>query len=690
MLKGKKRILYFLEEINEFFVEFDQEEKKNILIKFVLLKWLIDHQRIQWDILIQQSLSQEFTFENILCCWNKDRTHFLRGKKYRLPQSIFNRLYGCILGSNIFSQEPPTILGEVYEYLNNLQQKKKGGMFYTPSFVIDFMLENEFYHWEIQNKILDPACGCGFFLSVAYDRLMKYYLSHPQFFGTDEKAIHKHILEKQIYGIEKDPLAATIAKLILILKQSQYIETNLHIYCGDALLETMNGLEKIRFRLVVGNPPYIGHKKMDKKYSIQLKEKYGLVYQDKGDMSYCFFQRGIEYLEEGGRLCFIISRYFLEALYGTNLREYLMNHSTINKIIDFYGQRILKGIGIDPLIITLTKKKMEENHNLKVYKLSGTNKKVSGEMILKNIKEKRQSPYIHFFSLPQSELKKEGWRLLCPMDRRIVRKIESKCNFQLGDICESKQGIITGRDKAFVISKEKAKENGLSHLLLKPWIKGKDIHSFFIGESNTLLLYSNDIESIEGWKEEKNYLWPFKSQLEKRRECVRGVRKWYELQWGREKEFFQSPKIIFPYKASHNQFALDDQGRFYSADVYGIRLKEVFKGEMSLRILTLLFNSSLYEFYFKTFAKKLGRNLYEYYPNTLRQLQIPQLGKKEQTDLEKYYRQIIYSLKEENQKVVLNIQKKVDQWFMKYFEFNQQEGNYLTSLFDKDLISRDS
>ncbi len=687
MLKGKKRILYFLEEINEFFVEFDQEEKKNIIIKIVLLKWLIDHKRIQWNMLIQQYLYQEFTIENILCCWNKEKIYFSKGKNHTFSQTTWNKLYKPILGFDVFSQEPSTILGEIYEYLNNLQQKKKKGMFYTPFFVIDFMLEEEIYNWEIQDKILDPACGCGFFLNVAYDKLMKYYLRHPQLLGTDEKTIHRHILEKQIYGIEKDPLAATIVKLILILKQPQYIETNLHIYCGDALLETMNGLEKSRFRLVVGNPPYIGHKKMNKEYSMHLKEKYSLVYHDKGDMSYCFFQKGIEYLKDGGRLCFIVSRYFLEALYGTNLREYLIKYSTIHKIIDFYGQRILKGIGIDPLIITLTKKKMGENHNLKVYKLRGTNKKVSGEMILKNIKEKRKSPYIHFFSLPQSELKKEGWRLLCPMDRRIVSKIESKCNFQLGDICESKQGIITGRDKAFVISKEKAKENRLSHSLLKPWIKGKDIHSFFIGESNTLLLYSNDIENIEGWKEEKNYLWPFKSQLEKRRECVRGVRKWYELQWGREKEFFQSPKIIFPYKASHNQFALDDQGTFYSADVYGIRLKKIFKGDMSHRILTLLLNSFLYEFYFKTFAKKLGRDLYEYYPNTLRQLQIPKLENQEQMDLEEYYKQIIYFLKEENQKIVTNIQKKVDQWFMGYFELNQEERSYLTSLFDKDLLS---
>jgi adenine-specific DNA-methyltransferase len=34
-------------------------------------------------------------------------------------------------------------------------------------------------------------------------------------------------------------------------------------------------------------------------------------------------------------------------------------------------------------------------------------------------------------------------------------------------------------------------------------------------------------------------------------------------------------------------------------------------------------NSDIYEFYFKTFGKKLGENLYEYYPNNLMKLCIP-------------------------------------------------------------------
>ncbi|MPN64195.1 hypothetical protein SDC9_211966 [bioreactor metagenome] len=50
-----------------------------------------------------------------------------------------------------------------------------------------------------------------------------------------------------------------------------------------------------------------------------------------------------------------------------------------------------------------------------------------------------------------------------------------------------------------------------------------------------------------------------------------------------------------------------------------------------------ILNSNLYEFYFKTFAKKLGEDLYEYYPNNLMKLRIPNIKEfKDLTEKELY------------------------------------------------------
>ncbi len=53
--------------------------------------------------------------------------------------------------------------------------------------------------------------------------------------------------------------------------------------------------------------------------------------------------------------------------------------------------------------------------------------------------------------------------------------------------------------------------------------------------------------------------------------------------------------------------------------------------------LLIILNSDIYEFYFKTFGKKLGGSLYEYYPNTLMKLKIPMIKINKEDDLYKYF-----------------------------------------------------
>lgn len=138
-----------------------------------------------------------------------------------------------------------------------------------------------------------------------------------------------------------------------------------------------------------------------------------------------------------------------------------------------------------------------------------------------------------------------------------------------------------------------------------------------------------------------------KHKLMERRECKRGVRKWYELQWGRKREIFDGEKIIFPYKSSSNRFALD-KGNYFSADVYALVLRE--NVPFTYKYLISLLNSKVYQFYFQSFAKKLGDDLYEYYPNNLLKLCIPTMGEKECLEEEDLH--IIFNLSEEEINII--------------------------------------
>jgi hypothetical protein len=155
-----------------------------------------------------------------------------------------------------FEVVPADILGQVYErFLGQVirltahratvepkpEVKKAGGVYYTPTYVVDYIVENTVGKL-LQEKtpkqagklrILDPACGSGSFLLGAYDFLLKWYLDayvadgpqkHKQRLypvtngwklAINEK---KQILLNNIYGVDIDPQAVEVTKLSLLLK----------------------------------------------------------------------------------------------------------------------------------------------------------------------------------------------------------------------------------------------------------------------------------------------------------------------------------------------------------------------------------------------------------------------------------------------------------------------------------------
>lgn len=70
-------------------------------------------------------------------------------------------------------------------------------------------------------KILDPACGSGHFLVIAFDLLCELYREELRHLGNgpqDDREIVESILENNLHGIDIDPRAVQIAAAALMLK----------------------------------------------------------------------------------------------------------------------------------------------------------------------------------------------------------------------------------------------------------------------------------------------------------------------------------------------------------------------------------------------------------------------------------------------------------------------------------------
>ncbi len=134
--------------------------------------------------------------------------------------------------------------GELYEsILKGLQSAGKSGEFYTPRAITSFI--TEMINPQLGEKILDPACGTGGYLTCAIEHLRKQANNIE-----DNKSI-----EENIMGWEYKPLPYLLATTNLILHD---IEVP-NIRFGDALDQPLsNFTEKHRVNVILANPPFGG------------------------------------------------------------------------------------------------------------------------------------------------------------------------------------------------------------------------------------------------------------------------------------------------------------------------------------------------------------------------------------------------------------------------------------------------
>lgn len=168
-----------------------------------------------------------------------------------------------------FDQIPIQLISHVYEAFLKSETKKGTGIYYTPSFLVDFMLSQTLKD-TVQNNleatVLDPAVGSGAFLVESFKIITEAYGENINF------ATKKRILEQQLFGIDIDRNALQIAAFSLYLalletEEPAFIKEQIEhahpilpsligktLIHGNALTEPV--FENKTFNYVVSNPPW--------------------------------------------------------------------------------------------------------------------------------------------------------------------------------------------------------------------------------------------------------------------------------------------------------------------------------------------------------------------------------------------------------------------------------------------------
>ena len=134
--------------------------------------------------------------------------------------------------------------GELYEtILKELQSAGKSGEFYTPRAITQFI--TEIINPQLGEKILDPSCGTGGYLTAAIEHLKKQANSVEE----------RQSIAENIIGWEYKPLPYLLATTNLILHDMEVP----NITFRDSLDQPLsNYTEKNRVNVILANPPFGG------------------------------------------------------------------------------------------------------------------------------------------------------------------------------------------------------------------------------------------------------------------------------------------------------------------------------------------------------------------------------------------------------------------------------------------------
>ena len=164
-----------------------------------------------------------------------------------------------------FNNTDGNILGDVYEKFMDRVTRKAIGQFYTPEFVIEYILNNTVAKADVVENpflsIADISCGSGHFLIMAYDILKEKFINNIELLrdkysnevykikknGREEELtgreywkeehIHYHLLKHCIYGADIDSFAIQLTTINLLLKDLDNFTDELNIIECDSLIK---------------------------------------------------------------------------------------------------------------------------------------------------------------------------------------------------------------------------------------------------------------------------------------------------------------------------------------------------------------------------------------------------------------------------------------------------------------------
>ena len=266
---------------------------------------------------------------------------------------------------------PIEFISNIYEYFMGDDKQKAQKTYYTPTFLVNYVLNNTvskyFYNNpdEISCKVLDPTCGSGIFLVESLRRIVEQYQKINGKNSINNSVILKELVAENIYGIDKDRDAIDVAMFSLYITLLDYQEPkdienfefpsllNRNFFVQDIFKYSTkdlhfeifepqkddNYIAKLldkNFRFIIGNPPWGDVK--DSPYMERTKEREKLektkINVSFNEFAQAFIVRTSDFCKKDTQCAVVITSKILYNNKADVFRKYFLNKFFLDEVLE--------------------------------------------------------------------------------------------------------------------------------------------------------------------------------------------------------------------------------------------------------------------------------------------------------------------------------------------------------------------